>query len=135
MSVDTMPAGPEMDALVAEKVFGCKPVFAAREWEKQHGNLAHKEWVCAVTGHGHPEPDTEHNLDDVIAEYSTDIAAAWCVLGRFTAKFVWFDDATCEWHCHLDGRRCVMEDARFHATGELSAPLAICRAALKAVGA
>jgi hypothetical protein len=123
MNYDEMPAGREMDALVAEKVMGYR-------WLKVNGIKAlfppdlkpsDVDWF--------PEDDP---LDLVRWPYSTDIAAAWEVVEhnhdvsvehRAMSSTPW----AVTFQRHMDGT----EFTGFADT----APLAICRAALKAVGA
>lgn len=103
----------EIDALVAEKVMGVK-----REdlYDTHTGKLLTSE---------HWGPPF----------YSTDIEAAWQVFCRFTSRYLWHDDATDAWHCHLDSTRRMMADCRYHATSEdETGAEAICLAALAAVG-
>lgn len=106
MNIDEMPAGTEMDRLVAEKVMGWDP----SEW---HQGQDCRRW-----------------------KPSNDIAHAWEVVEKMEATMrhfsLFYCETRCEWLCRLDKCRCVEEDARIKAWGE-AAPLAICRAALKAV--
>ena len=127
MNVDEMPAGREMDALVAEKVMGQVPCdrwhllhpFAG--YIKDDGGFPHAECYPAAMGP---------------CAYSTLISAAWevvPVMGRhqpfpqYLEVANRFSDA--EWVAKVfEG--CVMVAEAYADT----APLAICRAALKAVG-
>jgi hypothetical protein len=102
--IDAMPAGREMDGLVAEGVYGYK-----REGERRW-NTGKGFWV------------------NDIPRYSTDIASAWFVVNKLylvvgrvhpgDPNSLWV--ATRGWDSY-DGRDSVGE----------TAPLAICRAALK----
>ena len=106
--IDAMPAGRELDILVAEKVMGC------------YGLFKHSDGTPLCECHGlRPVP-----------RYSTDIAAAWEVLKKLpNGVYVGYEKAAGAW--------CV---AANWADGEpfswlsygKTAPLAICRAALKA---
>ena len=115
VNIDTMPAGREMDALVAEKVMGlridrCLSLSEPYVWESHHG----------------PQK---------IPNYSTSIAPAWGVremvsalgLGemliyrRFDGTWVAYQATGCADYDFGDWS--VIAD---------TAPLAICRAALKA---
>jgi hypothetical protein len=103
-NIENMQAGREMDALVAENIFK----LDAACWI--HG--------CEITAHRIPE-------------YSTDIAAAWLVVEKLRQqgfRIMVSTDDELEWGAYFEDRR--------HSSGSSehdSAPLAICRAALKAV--
>lgn len=96
------------------------------------GNLPRFSIVCPVCD-GH----------EAIPPYSTSIEAAWAVFNTFTSRYLWYDDATDTWHCHLDSTRRTMEDCRYHAavsgngdeTDEQLAAQVICDTALLAVQA
>lgn len=113
-----MEAGPEMDRLVAEKVMGWFPV--------EDQALAYSQWHQAEkVGAGYSLPG-HHNA----FEPSTDIAHAWAVVERMRSfghrsnEFVGF--------CACLENDCggAMTDLMLNL-----APLAICRAALKAIEA
>jgi hypothetical protein len=119
MSYDTMPAGREMDALVAEKVMG-------KGETKTIGGI-----YC-----GPPEGEAEamaklHADTDKVPRYSTDIAAAWEVVQKAAdvtvAKEREFKNAP--WNVVLH-----FHDRKGQGFGHTT-PLAICRAALKAMDA
>ena len=109
-----MEAGREMDALVAEKVMGWKRV-----------------------PHAHPEIEAAGGMwltprgPRMCPAYSTDIAAAWGVVEWFTRR-----SYTVALHTtHSDGWVCSIRGALLADTAQApTAPLAICRAALAAVG-
>ncbi len=122
------PPGPELDALVAEKVMGLEV-----SW-----------WSL----HPHPDPDEWHEVllpDDkgdmptrqvggpggrTVSPYSTSIAAAWEVVEKFVSHGC---AAWVEGDGHTGYRAgCTSQRGRFEAEGE-TAPHAICLAALKAV--
>lgn len=108
-----MEAGPELNALVAEKVMGLKNVGMRNHvqgedlfGEDQDGDTV---WVPA---------------------YSTDIAAAWLVVDKMRQNGrVYLQGRLNSWtfRCSPDGIELFEADAP-------TAPLAICRAALAAVG-
>ena len=110
MNIDEMPAGREMDALVAEKVFGvphedCFDVYGGKRCVK----------------------DDEYGGPQC---YSTDIAAAWEVVEKiredYEPRIELWDEG---WEVTI-----LTGTDRGSASGRaLTAPLAICRAALKAV--
>lgn len=91
MDIHTIPAGRELDALVAEKVMGIGKLEFDAYYGPQH-------------------------------RYSTDIAAAWEVVEKLAKplKVVWTGKV---WVCEVFGEPCSQEAG--------TAPLAICRAALK----
>ena len=110
-----LSAGRELDALVAEKVMGQGFIFY-NNFQEKNGNKS-------------PLPDN-------VAPYSTSIAAVWEVVEQLRTKGFWFlieqerPDINSEW---------VAAFTNFEANADGSeradtAPLAICLAALKAVG-
>lgn len=120
--IDAMPAGREMDALVAEYVMGspCPPMpVDGPDWGSQasqveiwHENLPH---------------------------YSTDIAAAWQVVKKFNNKLTIQGPNSIdlnEGFSYPDYWEIGFHEKswsnKFRGVAE-TAPLAICRAALKAV--
>lgn len=141
---DEMEAGRELDALVAERVMGLgKPEF--RVW----GIDSFRDWRTPVD-----RPEARSSIGVIAAhtawlrvpEYSTDIRAAWKVIEHMREQWAatenakagepdaWqFDDLSDEgWAAivvwlHHDGT--VQEVVAFAPT----LPLAICRAALRAI--
>lgn len=115
INYDEMPAGKALDILVAEQVFGWTGID--------------KRWVAMGRSHatGWPEGDTSRGHADV-PDYSKDIAAAWKVLEKTFINHgtVARLSSSGEWGCTI-GRLGSVHDGR----GD-TAPLAICRAALKA---
>ena len=117
MDYDNLDAGREMDALIAEKVMGTPKGDRPGEWLNEKGN-----WLC----------DT-----DELPPYSTSISAAWEVVEKLNK------------HCfHImrftfgEKEGVALESVWYRATFDYSekifveapsAPLAICRSALKAV--
>ena len=121
-------AGRDLDALVAEKVMGftvahCLPVFSTQD-----------EWYERV-------PITKDGgLERALSYYSTDIAAAWEVVGKLHGKISLQGPGTTDMG---EGYATYGTwTAQFQPKGEQTevtekadtAPLAICLAALKAVG-
>ena len=107
MNVDKLEAGRELDALIAEKVMGY-------------------ECVCDEE----PVDCPIHNKADLytLRPYSTDIAAAWGVVEKLRLFVMpWGLD---EW-CAANQRDERLAFSDILESGE-TAPLAICRAALKA---
>lgn len=124
MDIDTMPAGRELDALVAERVMGWK-LFAS---EPGYGRPPHQITLVLTP----------------IPHYSTDIAAAWIIVEKL--RDMWteategvsgfvddfprpFDDNVFFEYLH---RRA---DRRWPWAFLYVTPHNICRAALKATGA
>ena len=111
MNVDEMEAGRKLDALVAEKVMGVKP----------------EQVYCDISGRSISRYfDLEDRMR--IESYSTDIAAAWQVLERVAESWL-----PCVMH---DGMMWVAEFDSIiecHTAYADTAPLAICRCALKTV--
>ena len=119
MNYDEMPAGREMDVLVAERVMGLE----LREMEIAIGGIVggpgkiikEKLWVPKNGPPGYV-------LNGCLKEYSTYISAAWEVLEKFPR----FDLSRYRGKLYCIG---IGDDETLAPT----APLAICRAALKSV--
>lgn len=115
-----LPAGRELDALVAEKVMGERrlsrnvDVGDGREFRwKIHGEL----------------------LENPPA-YSTDIAAAWEVVEKLGKRFNVFVDYPTSGNVHANTGIMCDDFGHGHTCADAAtAPHAICLAALKAVGA
>jgi hypothetical protein len=110
-----MNAGSDLDALVAEKVIGCRVI---------RPETGDRYPLCGCDKSPHDKPGTFR-----IESYSTDIAAAWKVadkvglfFGRFSKDEYW---AFLSVSNYLNG----------HVSKAKAAPLAICLAALEAVKA
>ena len=111
MDIDTMPAGREMDALVAEKVMGWDICWA----------VPYKDGTkCPLRSNGEQVP-----------HYSIDIAAAWGVVGKLLKNRVLHVCGSVK-----DGWDVWIPEVATGAAPKTSKcdtfPLAICRAALKA---
>jgi hypothetical protein len=120
IDVDKLEAGPELDALIAQKVMG---------WIlPPHSSIVGQMWVEPPMGRVHPEGPPP---------YSTDIAAAWQVVEKFNSWELQHN----KWLISSSGRNPNQYSATltrykpegFGAAVSTSMPLAICRAALKAV--
>ena len=127
--MSNLQAGPELDALIAEKVMGLK--------------LRKKK---VPNGHGHPAAHynlvdfwySDHEKIGHLPHYSTDISAAWQVMEKLKARVTYpgyVDVATNNdkggWSC------CLVERSGEGGHPAISAPtaqLAICLTALDAVG-
>lgn len=136
--IDKMESGPEMDALIAEKVMGLIPCASrfympliAGAWDEIHCEHidAGKSGICFD-----PDPDK-------VPRYSTSIATAWKVVEKVAQlnaekKEGWgsFDlgdrikDGKVEYYAIFSGKNLPNSNEVSADT----APLAICRAALKA---
>jgi hypothetical protein len=118
-------AGPELDALVAEKVMGLNlvdvTVIDGKGVHTAKGFLG-ESYVSLADGR------TGRSAKQCPA-YSTDIAHAWTVvekfIGRGTQRLIINAGGYYSYSCHYEGTRGVAEAP--------TAPLAICRAALLAV--
>jgi hypothetical protein len=103
-----MKAGRELDALVAEKIMG---------WKVEYGELGHEHF-------------TENGEIKFLPFYSTNISDAWEVVEKFDDISVSKDKK--EFLCEI-----VVFNGNIGRVYEAyaeTAPLAICLAALKAVG-
>lgn len=115
--IDALPAGRELDALVAERVMG---------WTRSPRDYGSRlVWVT------HPENIVRFWKGRRSFQPSTDIAAAWEVLEKHQFSLIRIPDG---W---VAGRFDFNSPAWDFAFGDAAptAPLAICRAALKAVSA
>ena len=116
-----MNAGRELDALIAEKVMG---------WIQLAGNgpLVHPKTDCL---YGYDKGDSLHEF---VFHYSTQIADAWQVVEKFMPDSVHID----VYHggCTVKIKTGYFESGsvKFLSGSAPTAPLAICLAALKAVG-
>lgn len=127
-------AGRELDALIAEKVFGWtaerRSDASMREVSLLAPGIAGKPWRFTQYLN---ESGTSRELGDFgPPHYSTDIAAAWEVVARMKGYLVLKQTGYRVpdfWSAEFVGYRDSL------VIGEASAPLAICKAALKAVAA
>jgi len=149
--IDQMEAGPELDALVVEKVMGWR-------WDEDWGCLIppeqtakpsemwtdwQKEWDAETRSYEvYREPVRENLVSGIVysgdsskiitPRYSTDIAAAWEVALRMIRVPYSYEFYLCQ---QTDGWDVSFQhpgDKGGQAHGE-TASLAVCRAALKAV--
>jgi hypothetical protein len=124
-----LTAGRELDVLIAEKVMGLVPCKAE----------CHTRERSPLPGPCHAQPDSPDQGGET-KEYSTDIAAAWTVVEKLREgkyEFTLFNDSdkTGEiWRVYFGPTDSLLEDALLPAVDADTAPLAICRAALCAVG-
>lgn len=143
MSIDTMPAGREMDALVAEKVMGWKWTDfhgipdKPGEWEDHKFLVDGRGWKRAV--HWRTKNlltwDMHHYLPAApMPFFSTDIAAAWEVAERMVELgfYWWMASYECGFvlaHVRRKRDRETIADGY----GASSTPHSICLAALGAI--
>lgn len=124
MNIDDMPAGREMDALVAEKVMGLVPCRAESHTE---GHPLYMPRPC------HAQPDSP-DMGGETAMYSTSISDAWEVVEKMkkpnTRIEIQMPFGDHHWICWISDIKIGI----IGGAGADSAPLAICRAALKASG-
>lgn len=125
MNIDEIPAGRELDALIAEKVMGLsKDGYSPVCYVENHAMDEDWCYQCDCMA-----DEAEH----VPKRYSTSISAAWEVVEKMSEKFQiclespwWPGVAYKVRFTRLDGKTHQVSDGD-------TASLAICRAALKAV--
>ena len=113
IDLDTMPAGREMDALVAEKVMGAVCSCDTKPRENAYGD----SFYCAIHG---------IDLMGSVRHYSTSITTAWEVVeklrpGAFHMEYRSDVDDYYVYFVHRRNKGSAFAD---------TAPLAICRASL-----
>lgn len=127
----TLEAGRELDALVAERVLGC------RVKRDPHGNLYCGDGVTCAYPHALGERDDQMHGD--LAPFSTDMNAAWMVVDAVTARGTDLNLQHLSDRSDYEWRACFMQRPSTHNTHPsklgTSAAHAICRAALATVGA
>jgi len=127
MNVAEMYAGRELDALVAERVFGCKPEYRELGWNADGGP---KAFHCTCEDLTHADEDDDRS-GWAIYRYSTAPAAALKLLARFDAYDINKRD-------HIDGSHfsvALYNRTQIKPVGTATGPtlpLAACRAALLA---
>ena len=130
----TPTAGRDLDALVAEQVMGCRV-----RWRSYGTTKAYPYCDCEGNCGFHNRTDEQN--DDLLECYSTDIAAAWTVVEKIKERGDLFPNVSLirvidnKWQhkCEIwrnTGHACGWIAEEYAAT----ATLAICLAALKAVG-
>jgi hypothetical protein len=145
-------AGRELDAEIAEKVFGCKvkrpfnpaehPDISQKEYE--HRRRWEQSYKCECPGHPHSIDDGDYYGTD-IKEYSTDIAAAFEVVNELSKRFHdRINGATDGFLIQQFEQSLSPDRATYHVRLEYESnkyeasaptlPHAICLAALKALG-
>lgn len=115
-----MPAGREMDALIAEKVFSWHSIRFSDEYPDR----------CFGIPAGWHRPDKQA----IIQRYSTDISAALEVVKEMQRRNYWFYCSVLSSFCRARFIPADYEPLNAEAIAEVNQiPLAICRAALLAV--
>ena len=130
-------AGPALNAEVAEKVMGCKLVRYGDVFPRSKPPYSERK-TCGCAGEQHRDQSDGGRNDDCLQSYSTDIAAAWEVVGKLLVQG-WVC-GVCRapskpfWVATVEGDRDAGTDADdIWEVVAATAPLAICLAALKAV--
>lgn len=150
MDIDKLEAGPELDALVAEKIFGIKQeIFPEHDWRRTPtGEIdefamdgdTHNGPECVRCGHmycvhclgmrGHEDDDKGPCTGREPRAYSSDIVAAWAMVEKLGGIF----GVEYKPHYRPEPWMAVFAKPGMGGTGfGKTAPLAICRAALKAL--
>lgn len=144
-----IPAGRELDALIAEKVMGQSLASFCDYFKGQRcdGKRLTRCNACGAQGHGNCYGPGRGGALQVDCEnvcsapsFSTDIAAAWLVVGKLreSGRVLTLSVDECgfpggEWRCFMQWDvESGDNEGHCWADGQ-TAPLAICRAALKAV--
>lgn len=126
--MNNLKPGPEMDAMIAEKVMG----LTSTGEKSNYGERFKTKW---------PQGDIIHlsmdYAESLVPRYSTDIAAAWVILEEFWYPSVSFNQKNGKWKCSLSAKAVLnmktgLVDKSVHWAYDYSAPMAICRAALAA---
>ena len=134
MNIDDMPAGRELDALVAEKVMG----WCITAWNdgEPWGNREVFPPFEPINGIPADCDCISHSEAGEPPHYSTDIAAAWEVVEKLDGGG---ERGTFWWMISSPGNDTMYSARIFEGSVEIvgamapTAPLAICRAALRTV--
>ncbi len=118
-----MDTGRELDARIAETVFGYTPDY-------EFADL-----------HVPPAPHVKELRDQydewgILPAYSTDIAAAWLVVEELRARGIWLEELSGRYETSYRAGfswRDPERGVRYQQAMADTAPLAICRAALEAL--
>lgn len=124
IDIDTIPAGRELDELIDERLFG----FLSYEFiQNREVEFVDGVWRDKQTG--------KQYRGNAAESYSTDIAAAWLVVGAMNKKFIFVVSLDCapdSWLASFIHGMRGMDEYIEAENNAPTAPLAICRAALKA---
>ena len=116
IDIDIMPAGREMDALIAERVM---KLIVDYEFE-----------ILRV-----PALADKYDEWGYLPNYSTDIAAAWDIVKELQGRGYWI--VLYDYHTipsSVPYHFCFSKDGYTYSRGGETVEISICRAALKAVG-
>lgn len=117
MDIDKLVAGRELDALLAEKVMGWKPSKDGRYWDGPDASR-------------HREDGPWLDAGESVWSPSQDIVAAWEVLEKVQEIGSLQNFGGFGWRCEIHTTTPGYHDCAGEAD---TAPLAICRAALRSV--
>lgn len=129
--IEKMPAGPEMNALVAMRIMGWAITHRGRRVRVGQGHNSRTEGF-EVHGFSGLNRSTKY-IQTMAPKYSTSIADAWPLMLKASVASPNYDlpaliwDAEGFWACMMLDRNEVE-----HVAEAVEAPLAICRAALLA---
>lgn len=130
--ITSMPAGKEIDELVAEKILGeSKPIYS-----HVHSNVLSVIWSNEKSWYCSPDYFTGDICEWIPKAFSTDIAAAQEVINVMAREpFTWriesihTTESNIKWKAWLCGNLPDGRIVEFRAEAD-TIPLAICRAAL-----
>lgn len=133
MDTDNLPAGSELDQLIAQRIMGWRNLVWREAKQTEHNGSA----IYSPAGWYGDGPGKAVYLTD---KFSLDIAAAWKVAEKLHKEDYWVIQVkllTDDWiECHMDkdiSRDLDGTDIKSVWAGRSSAPHAICLASLKAV--
>ena len=125
----------ELDAKIAEKVFGFQWKKTPKDYDGLYGDedilvpldIDHDKWQYPPKGRLSPH--------FWVPKYSTDLREAWRVFEKFHSRYLfWNPDLVKGWECKLSNTRETAKAAGKPYVYAESAPVAICLAALFAIG-
>jgi hypothetical protein len=122
---ENIPAGRDLDALIAEMIFGEKKNHLEAQWEEGNTSDGKDGWdgfFCPRCGC----PDYLYKKEPCCLHYSTDISAAWEITKKINSFFI---DQTAP-HLGIDVEFFIDGSLKSYKATADTAPLAICRAAL-----
>ena len=138
MSIDVgeLVAGRDLDALAAEKMFGCKVERDRVFWQGVKEVVTFHACTCDFVDDYRLDHKThERDYYDDIKPYSTDIVAAWEILThpRFVMQTIERGVEYAEtWHVEVGVEAPDKGSISYYQATAATVPLAICRAALRA---
>ena len=129
--IDAMPAGYELDILVAEccmRIMFDKDaaMLTAKEQASKHGPKPHIYSIPFKEFEALYFPNGTITIEFYLHQYSTDIADSWPLVEKYRINiYSWSEDYTAD----ATGPECFGKSAPYSQGA--TAPLAICRTALK----